>query len=401
MNILMLAPEPFFEARGTPISVYLRLHQLVRLGHAVTVLTYHVGQPVELPGVRVARIPNVPFIRHVRPGPSWAKPLLDFLLFLLALAHLLQGTYHVIHTHEEAAALGLLLAALFRKPHVYDMHSSLPRQVRASRYGRVPLLVWAFERLERRVLRACAAVITVADDLDALVRQRAPQAVSVRLDNLPVHALGVRADPALAATVRDRLPLDGRACIVYAGNFEASQGLDLLLEAAAAVVRQEPRSLFVWVGGQPDQVRAWRARISALGLQGHVHLVGAVPLAEALAYVELADILVSPRRAGTTVPLKLYTYLQAGKPIVATRLGAHTQVLTSATALLVEPTADGLAGGLLSLIADPAARARLGAQARALALDKYQLPDQLDRLAGLYRSLDRAGSPAAARPSVT
>jgi glycosyltransferase involved in cell wall biosynthesis len=146
-------------------------------------------------------------------------------------------------------------------------------------------------------------------------------------------------------------------------------------------------------------VRYWRDQVEANDLQNHVLLVGAVPLTESLAYLETADILVSPRRDGTSIPLKIYTYLQAGKPIVATRSCAHTQVLSAATAVLVEPTPEALAAGILRLAGDPALRQALGAQARALALEKFTLAEQLDRLADLYRPLEVAADRAPANPS--
>jgi glycosyltransferase involved in cell wall biosynthesis len=395
----MLAPEPFFEPRGTPISVYLRLQQLSRLGHEVAVLTYHLGQGIELPGVRLYRIPNVRLIPEVKAGPSWAKPLLDAMLFALAVKHLLTAKYQVIHTHEEAAMFGMLLAALFRKPHIYDMHSSLPRQLENFRFGNWWPLVKAFELLERWVLRTCYAVITVGADLEQIVRRVKPEARLVRLENLPVQACGIRLSPEAVAAVRSRLPLAERLCIVYTGTFEPYQGLDLLLDSAKIVASHEPAALFIWVGGRPDQVRYWRDQVEANDLQNHVLLVGAVPLTESLAYLETADILVSPRRDGTSIPLKIYTYLQAGKPIVATRSCAHTQVLSAATAVLVEPTPEALAAGILRLAGDPALRQALGAQARALALEKFTLAEQLDRLADLYRPLEVAAGRAPANPS--
>lgn len=53
MKILMISPEPFFEPRGTPISVYQRLQALSALGYQVDLLTYHVGQDVDIPGLTI------------------------------------------------------------------------------------------------------------------------------------------------------------------------------------------------------------------------------------------------------------------------------------------------------------------------------------------------------------
>ena len=74
MRILMIAPEPFFEPRGTPFSEYHRIRALGALGHTVDLVTYPFGRDVELPGLRVFRCLRPPFVRHVRIGPSWAPP---------------------------------------------------------------------------------------------------------------------------------------------------------------------------------------------------------------------------------------------------------------------------------------------------------------------------------------
>ena len=55
---------------------------------------------------------------------------------------------------------------------------------------------------------------------------------------------------------------------------------------------------------------------------------------------QACDILVSPRIRGTNTPLKIYSYLRSGKPIVATDLLTHTQVLSPDVARLVAPDAD-------------------------------------------------------------
>ena len=77
VKILMIAPEPFFEPRGTPFSEYHRIRALLELGHTVDLVTYPFGRDVSLPGLRVFRCLRPPFIRDVGIGPSFAKVPLD------------------------------------------------------------------------------------------------------------------------------------------------------------------------------------------------------------------------------------------------------------------------------------------------------------------------------------
>ena len=80
MRILMIAPEPFFEPRGTPFSEFHRIRALTTLGHQVDLVTYPIGQDVTMPGLRVIRSLRPPFVHHVKIGPSFAKLPLDALL---------------------------------------------------------------------------------------------------------------------------------------------------------------------------------------------------------------------------------------------------------------------------------------------------------------------------------
>ena len=127
MHILMIAPEPFFEPRGTPFSEFHRIRALISLGHTVDLVTYPFGADVDLPGLTIIRSLKPPFVSRVRIGPSWAKVPLDALLALTALRVALTRRFDVVHSHEEGGAIGVVLAWLWRKPHLYDMHSSLPQ----------------------------------------------------------------------------------------------------------------------------------------------------------------------------------------------------------------------------------------------------------------------------------
>ena len=73
---------------------------------------------------------------------------------------------------------------------------------------------------------------------------------------------------------------------------------------------------------------------------------GRVPQKLAKHYNKLASVILSPRSAGTNTPLKVYEQLASGKPLVATRIYSHTQVLDENVAFLVEPEADDMAQGI-------------------------------------------------------
>ena len=65
MRILMIAPEPFFEPRGTPFSEYHRIRALLELGHTVDLVTYPFGRDVALSGLRVFRCLRPPLMTGI------------------------------------------------------------------------------------------------------------------------------------------------------------------------------------------------------------------------------------------------------------------------------------------------------------------------------------------------
>ena len=90
--------------------------------------------------------------------------------------------------------------------------------------------------------------------------------------------------------------------------------------------------------------------------------------------------------------MKLYSYLAAGKAVLATRIRSHTQVLSDDCALLVEPTAPALASGLDALLRSPALREQLGLAARRLATTRYSVEQFRESVASAYRRLAIAPS---------
>ena len=391
----MIAPEPFFEPRGTPFSEFHRIRALTALGHQVDLVTYPFGQNVSMPGLRVFRSLRPPFVRRVKIGPSLAKIPLDALLTLTAVRRALAGRYDAIHSHEEGGVIGAVLAWLLRVPHLYDMHSSLPQQLTNFAFSGSTIIRRAFLGAERFMIRRSRVVIVICPSLEDTVRAIEPQAKVVLIENAPGSAEDA-ATPDQAAAVRRALGLgEATPVVLYTGTFEAYQGLDLLFGAMAIVARARPDARLVLAGGQPDQIARARDHAHAAGVQEATIFAGQRPASEIPAYLLAADLLVSPRSRGTNTPLKIYQYLRSGKPIVATRLLTHTQVLSDETAILTEATPEAFARGILSGLANRAMAAAVGRRARDLAETKYSYDAYLERTRQACRALMPDGS---ARP---
>ena len=96
-------------------------------------------------------------------------------------------------------------------------------------------------------------------------------------------------------------------------------------------------------------------------------------------FLDAADVLVSPRSTGTNTPLKIYQYLRSGRPIVATRLLTHTQVLNDDVAILTPATPEGFAEGIVAALSDQGRARTVGDRARELADTKYSYEAYLNR----------------------
>jgi glycosyltransferase involved in cell wall biosynthesis len=147
----------------------------------------------------------------------------------------------------------------------------------------------------------------------------------------------------------------------------------------AIVAGTRPDVRLLLAGGKPDQIERARLQARAAGVGDVTIFAGERPAAEIPAYLLAADVLVSPRSRGTNTPLKIYQYLRSGRPIVATRLLTHTQVLCDETAFLTGASPDEFAQGLIDALNDPRRAAAVGERARALADTKYSYDAYLER----------------------
>ena len=130
-----------------------------------------------------------------------------------------------------------------------------------------------------------------------------------------------------------------------------------------------------------------RCEAKKLGIDGICRFTGQVPHSQVPAYLKLADVLVSPRKTGTNTPLKIYSYLRAGVPIVATNLPTHTQVLNRDVAILTPPEPWPFAEAIAKLLDDTDLATRLCANAFRMSEDHYSYKQYVEKTRRLYDGL--------------
>jgi glycosyltransferase involved in cell wall biosynthesis len=385
VRILLLAPQPFFQARGTPIAVRLVLEFLSARGHQVDVLTYHEGSDVAIPNCRIVRIPRLPGTGNIRPGFSLKKVLCDVVMLGTCARMMHRVRYDLVHAVEESAFIAAALQPFTGVPYVYDMDSSLAEQLIDS-FPPLELAGPLLRACEAVAVRRSAGVLTVCAALQDIARLHAPDTPVGRVEDTTLLA------PANGANRNggSHLPPEtaGAPVAMYVGNLEHYQGIDLLLEGFRHTLDQMQQARLVIVGGRKDDITRYGQRADALGIGRAVHFLGPKPVSDLADLLREADVLVSPRLKGTNTPMKIYSYLDSGTAVLATRLRTHTQVLDDRTAYLVDPEPVALGNGLATLLRDDSLREGLAARAKDHVLREFTPEAAARKLDAFYSAIE-------------
>lgn len=384
MKVLLLAPQPFYQERGTPIAVNMLLRALSQRGDKVDVLTYHEGADVHHAGVVIHRIPRLPFMRNIRPGLSLKKVFCDAVMTIKAIRMVRRRSYDVIHAVEESVFIAALIRLFLRIPYVYDMDSSLPRQV-MDKFRVLSMFALLMTSMEGAVVRNAEAVVAVCDELELVARKHKAKKVFVLRDvSLIEDDVGDRHGQSLLA---GNIPPCG-CRFMYIGNLETYQGIDLLLDSFRRVLRKAPDAQLVIVGGVESDIERYRYQCRTMGIAERVVFLGRCPVSSLGLLARMSDVLVSPRIAGANTPMKIYSYMASGKAILATALPTHTQVLSSDNALLSPPEPGAFADAMLRLANDAGLRLQLGDRAREQSRRGHSLETFEKRVGEIYAWLE-------------
>lgn len=290
---------------------------------------------------------------------------------------------HIVHTHTaKAGFLGRVAARIARVPvvvHTYHGH------VLSGYYGRGMNL--ALRRMEQSLGWISDALIAVSDRVrDDLVAYGV-----ARRERIRVIPLGLDLDPFFEAEAhrgafRREVGLSPSDLVVgIVGRIFPIKNHRLFLDAASRVAEREPAARFVIVGD--GQLRAaTEARARALGLESRILFTGwREDLPRICADLDL--LAVSSNNEGT--PVSAIEAMAASRPVVATKVGGLVDLLQDGvTGRLVRPGDPGaLSAAILDLLADPARRARMGAEARRVAHERYRAERLVRDVATLYEEL--------------
>ena len=387
-RVLVIAPTPFFGDRGCHVRIYEQVKTLTTLGANALVVTYAAGDDVDVP---IRRAPTVPGVGGRPLGPSLGRPLLDAALLVAAIKAVREFDPHILHCHlHEGVAIGSVLRLLFGRPVVADLQGSLAEEL--IDHGFLPVsgvLTVAVRSLEARLVRLPDHVLVSSSAGETWLRDQGvqPSRVSVLEDGVDLPSFPPTAPPPALVS---RLGLGGKRVVVFLGVLTEYQGIDDLLSAAAEVTRQVPDSHFL-VMGYPNE-NYYREKARAMGLEPVVTFPGRIPYHEAVEWLALGDVAVSPKQSLTEANGKLLTYMACRLPIVATDTPVNRDILGELGRYVPVGDSVALARSLVEILGDDATRVTLGQALRNRAETRFAWPALGRRLLDLY-----AGVRASAR----
>ncbi len=323
-------------------------------------------------GIRVHRLSLAPTYFNTR----------DDIEALGAIRRLLRrGDYDLVHLHSaKAGVLGRLAAARLRARVVYSPHS-FPFVGELSR-----LRVAVATHLERRLAPLTDAILCVCDWERHLAIDRKiapPERLRVIHNGCGPCPQSVAPDPQIER-LRSGGPVAGAIAVL-----RPQKRLDLLIDAAPAILSAQPSARVVIVGNGPEQADLQK-RAAALGLDRDTRFQMIPFEGSSWRYLAALDVFVLPS-AWEAFPIGVLEALACGVPQVATDVGGTGEAVTQETGVLVPPRSpDALAKATVELLADPERREQMAVASRRRHEESFLAEKMVERTIGLYEEL--AGS---------
>lgn len=383
MKILVLAPQPFFQNRGTPIAVRLLVETLAAGGHEVHLLVFHEGDDIHTENVTIHRTPALPGLRAIPPGFSIKKIVCDFFLAIKAFRLQRKFRFDIIHAVEESVFIAMVIDKFAKVPYVYDLDSLLSDQLLAKIKILRPFRR-LFEFMERAAVGGSTGVIPVCRALEEKILAIDKTKLLVRLEDISFLQENTSESREI---LRKRYPCRQKI-VMYVGNLEKYQGVALLLEAFAQVDQGKVDCTLICIGGTPADITLYSEQAEMLGIGDRALFIGPRPLNALGIYLAQADALVSPRTEGENTPMKIYSYMDSGKPVLATRIVSHTQVLDEENAYLAAPDPTSMAAALTRLLTNDEEAFSRAKVAKQKVAEEYSRPAYENKLTNFYKEVE-------------
>ena len=385
-RIAMVAASPFPTSQGSQVLVEDLARALWERGHELHLVTYHLAERERAMPWRVHRGRTLPGCDRLRAGPDYRKPLLDLFLAWELRRVVRRERIDVIHAHNyEGLLVGWLVGRLTGVPVVYHSHTVLRDElpVYFRRRWAQQLARWLAAFLDRALPRRADFCIAISQAGADYMRAQGVPPERVRLIGPTL-----RCEPPQAvdvAQVRQRFGLGAGPLVIYAGNLDPYQDVDLLLRSFQRVVQRLPQATLALVTSSEPAV--YHRTVAALGLAERVRFVPSPHFGAVTELLAAADVAACPRTVCAGYPIKLFNYLALGKPVVVSA-GSAKGIEHGVNGWVV-PNGDvpGFAEGLIRLLEDRELAERLGQAARQTAQSLSDWSQPVSEIEEIYAAV--------------
>lgn len=344
LSLAMIAACPFPTRQGTQVTIKHLAHALAERGHDVHLCTYGYGEYEE---------PEVPHLIHhrtkkidagFRSGPHPLRPAADAALGFTAGRVAKAHACDLLHVHNvEGLAIGAMLKLQSGKPLVYHAHNTM--ELELPTYYRNAVAQSFFGILGRVIdhsMPRVADAVIVFDERQRVIHQEfgiAPECIHVVPPGLDLSEM---LEPDAALVMQWERKLGAGKWLLYAGNPDRYQNLELLAEALRRISRRDPDfKLLVLTHHSPEDFSVFDSEIRELIRFESFDSTGDLAAAH-----RAAQLAVCPRALHTGFPIKVINYLAAGLPVVGLKSSLEA-VLPELGAALVDNEAEAFSQAIL------------------------------------------------------
>lgn len=372
-KVLMIAPTSFFADYGGHVRILEEAFILQKMGHEVTICTYHNGQDVE--GLDIERTLSIPWRKEYEVGSSRHKIAFDLLLFFKSLSVALRKRPEIIHAHiHEGALIGYPISLLLRIPLVFDLQGSMTSE----------MIDHGFLKPDGFFYRPMRQLEKIIDRLPGIIMTSSRHAMNILCHEFGCDSRRIHIIPDCVnaeffrppneekdkALLRSHLGIPAsHRVVVYLGLLAEWQGIELLLEGIARL-RENLLDTHFLIMGFPN-VEYYQMRAQHLGIEDQVVFTGKIPYREAPRYLALGDVAVAPKISATEGCGKLLNYMAMALPTVAFDTPVSREYLGDGGVYAEPGNPVAFAEAIRSVLSDKERALELGRQLRERAVKHY------------------------------
>jgi glycosyltransferase involved in cell wall biosynthesis len=354
---------------GATVKIWDLAHNMAQLGHDVVLFLPNYDFSTDNLPFRLVQVPLLDF-------PLLRSLSFSFFLTFFLFRHHLADKPDVVYVRRGISILPAIFAKIQKAVLIYEVNDNPYVDSGARPAGIISCFDrWLAIKTDEIVLSWCDAAFVITKEIrDKLIRSL-PKINPEKIHILPSGANTDLYQPLDRDNCRQRLNLGlSKKYICFMGTLLDHQGVDVLIEAAPAVINLVPDAFFVIIGEGPMK-EIWRRRVGKLCIQDHFLFTGQVEYEETPIWISATDVCTAPflKKAGLRSPVKVFDYLACGKPVIASKILGTTDIFEGSEAVrLVEPENQAaLAAAIVEILKDEETARVMGIKGRSFVKSNY------------------------------